>query len=120
MGVGVNVVPHAVRELFEPGLKERLESVGVLTKELSYFFKHGKPIISEPRGLDAGYCWPQFSINCGKLQEKLLDAELERVGPECVVAGHYVASWRETPNVFVPTSSIRRTRQPPAATREHC
>ncbi len=53
---------------------------GVRTKELAYFSKHGKPIWSEPRGIEAGYKWPQFSIHRGTLQQILLDAAIERLG----------------------------------------
>src|SRR6202034_4895589 len=63
LGVGINVLPHAVRELIELGLHERLDAVGVATRELAYFSKRGRPIWSEPRGLEAGYKWPQFSIH---------------------------------------------------------
>ena len=65
LGVGINVLPHAVRELIELGLHDRLDETGVRTTELAYFSKHGKPIWSEPRGLAAGYKWPQFSIHRG-------------------------------------------------------
>src|SRR3954471_13641476 len=65
LGVGINVLPHAVRELIELGLLDHLDASGVRTKELAYFSKHGKPIWSEPRGLEAGYRWPQFSIHRG-------------------------------------------------------
>ena len=58
LGVGINVLPHAVRELIELGLLDQLSAAGVRTKELAYFSKHGQPIWSEPRGLDAGYKWP--------------------------------------------------------------
>ena len=54
LGVGINVLPHAVRELIELGLMDRLDASGVRTRELAYFSKHGKPIWSEPRGLEAG------------------------------------------------------------------
>ena len=54
LGVGINVLPHAVRELIELGLLDELDAAGVRTKELAYFSKHGKPIWSEPRGLEAG------------------------------------------------------------------
>ena len=74
LGVGINVLPHACRELIELGLLDKLDAAGVRTKELAYFSKHGKPIWSEPRGLDAGYKWPQFSIHRGILQQILLDA----------------------------------------------
>ena len=65
LGVGINVLPHAVRELIELGLLDQLDASGVRTSELAYFSKHGKPIWSEPRGIEAGYNWPQFSIHRG-------------------------------------------------------
>src|SRR3954468_6925408 len=74
LGVGINVLPHAVRELAELGLLDQLDALGVRTRELAYFSKHGKPIWSEPRGLEAGYKWPQFSIHRGTLHQILLDA----------------------------------------------
>ena len=80
LGVGINVLPHAVRELIELGLMDQLDASGVRTKELAYFSKHGQPIWSEPRGLEAGYKWPQFSIHRGTLQQILLDAATERLG----------------------------------------
>ena len=73
LGVGINVLPHAVRELIELGLHDELDAAGVATKELAYFSKRGRPIWSEPRGLEAGYKWPQFSIHRGTLQQILLD-----------------------------------------------
>ncbi len=65
LGVGINVLPHAVREFVELGLEDALDTTSIRTKELAYFSKHGKQIWSEPRGLDAGYKWPQFSIHRG-------------------------------------------------------
>jgi 2-polyprenyl-6-methoxyphenol hydroxylase-like FAD-dependent oxidoreductase len=96
LGVGINVLPHAVRELVELGLLEQLDAAGVRTKELAYFSKHGKPIWSEPRGLDAGYKWPQFSIHRGTLQQILLDAATERLGPQNILTGHHLADFVET------------------------
>ena len=58
LGVGINVLPHAVRELVELGLMEQLDASGVRTRELAYFSKRGQPIWSEPRGLDAAICSP--------------------------------------------------------------
>src|SRR3982074_1650456 len=74
LGVGINVLPHAVRELIELGLIDQLDAAGVRTRELAYFSKHGKPIWSEPPGLEAGYKWPQFSIHRGTLHHSLLAA----------------------------------------------
>ncbi len=97
LGVGINVLPHAVRELIELGLLEKLDAAGVRTKELSYFSKHGKPIWTEPRGLEAGYKWPQFSIHRGVLHQILLDTVIERLGKDNLLNNHHIASFTETP-----------------------
>jgi 2-polyprenyl-6-methoxyphenol hydroxylase-like FAD-dependent oxidoreductase len=97
LGVGINVLPHAVRELIELGLLDKLDAAGVRTKELSYFSKHGKPIWTEPRGLEAGYKWPQFSIHRGVLQQILLDAVIERLGADNLLNSHHLASFTDTP-----------------------
>ena len=96
LGVGINVLPHAVRELVELGLEDALDATSIRTKELAYFSKHGNQIWSEPRGLDAGYKWPQFSIHRGELQMILLEAVKERLGADCVFTGHHIADWKET------------------------
>src|SRR6202158_2816884 len=95
-GVGINVLPHAVRELIELGLLDQIDASGVRTRELAYFSKHGKPIWSEPRGIEAGYKWPQFSIHRGTLQQILLDAATERLGPENILTSHHLSDWTET------------------------
>src|ERR1700716_4438023 len=90
LGVGINVLPHAGRELIELGLLNQLDAAGVRTKELAYFSKHGKPIWSEPRGIEAGYKWPQFSIHRGTLQQILLAAPTERLGAENILTSHHL------------------------------
>src|SRR4051794_18184584 len=96
LGVGINVLPHAVRELIELGLQDQLEAFGVRTKELAYFSKRGKPIWSEPRGLEAGYNWPQFSIHRGTLHQILLDAAIDRLGEDNILTSHHLSGWSET------------------------
>ena len=96
LGVGINVLPHAVKELIELGLLDKLDAVGVRTRELAYFSKHGKPIWSEPRGIEAGYKWPQFSIHRGTLQQILLDTAIERLGSGNILTSHHLSSWSET------------------------
>jgi 2-polyprenyl-6-methoxyphenol hydroxylase-like FAD-dependent oxidoreductase len=98
LGVGINVLPHAVRELIELGLLDKLDSIGVRTKELAFFSKYGKPIWSEPRGLEAGYTWPQFSVHRGQLQQILLDTAIERLGAGNVLTSHHLIDWSETPD----------------------
>src|SRR5437868_2365290 len=107
LGVGINVLPHACRELIELGLLGELDTAGLRTKELAYFSKHGKPIWSEPRGLEAGYKWPQFSIHRGVLQQILLDAVIERLGAENLLVSHHLTDWSET-NSGVTASFIDR------------
>jgi 5-methylphenazine-1-carboxylate 1-monooxygenase len=98
LGVGINVLPHAVRELIELGLADRLQAAAVRTKELAYFSKRGQPIWSEPRGLEAGYKWPQFSIHRGTLQQILLDTAIERLGRDNILTNHHLSGWTETDN----------------------
>ncbi|WPO43124.1 flavin-dependent oxidoreductase [Tardiphaga sp. 42S5] len=98
LGVGINVLPHAVRELIELGLHDQLDASGVRTRELAFFSKYGKPIWSEPRGIEAGYKWPQFSIHRGRLQQILLDTAIERLGAENILTSHHLSGWTETPD----------------------
>ncbi len=88
LGVGINVLPHSVRELTELGLLPRLDAIGIRTEELVYATKRGEIIWREPRGTFAGYRWPQFSIHRGDLQMLLFDAVVERMGQDAVVTGH--------------------------------
>jgi 5-methylphenazine-1-carboxylate 1-monooxygenase len=74
LGVGINLLPHAVREMTELGLGEALAATGVATRELRYVSAHGQEIWREDRGLAAGYRWPQYSIHRGELQMLLLAA----------------------------------------------
>lgn len=90
LGVGVNLPPHAVRELTELGLAGELERVGIRTAELAYYDPAGRLISSEPRGLGAGYNWPQYSIHRGALQRLLLEAVRQRLGPAAVRTGRRV------------------------------
>ena len=87
LGVGINLQPNAVRELFDLGLQPALDSIAVRTQQYGFYSKHGLKIWEEPRGLLAGYDWPQYSVHRGRLQMLLHRALLERAGAGCVVAG---------------------------------
>src|SRR6266850_7071198 len=78
LGVGINVLPHAVRELTELGLLDHLYGTGIPTGELAYYSRRGQRIWAEERGLAAGYRWPQFSIHRGELLGILHRAVAER------------------------------------------
>jgi len=82
LGVGINLQPTAVRELTELGLGGALAEIGIGTQRLNLCNKFGQLIHSEPRGLAAGYRWPQISIHRGALQLLLLGAVRERMGDE--------------------------------------
>jgi 2-polyprenyl-6-methoxyphenol hydroxylase-like FAD-dependent oxidoreductase len=92
LGAGINLLPHAVRELDEMGLLPALDAVGIRTKDASYFNHHGQLIYREVAGTAAGYAWPQFSIHRGDLQMLLYKAVLERLGKDSVVTGHKFVS----------------------------
>ena len=109
LGVGINTLPHAVRELTELGLLDRLAATGVATAELAYYSARGQLIWSEPRGQAAGYNWPQFSIHRGGLQMLLLDAVRERLGPDQVLTGHHLTGWEETADGVRAHFTDRRT-----------
>ncbi|UGQ12717.1 flavin-dependent oxidoreductase [Yinghuangia sp. ASG 101] len=97
LGVGINLLPHATRELTELGLAADLAELGVATSRLAYFNRHGQEIWSEPRGLAAGYRWPQYSVHRGALQLMLLRAVRARLGPGAVRTGAEVAAFQELP-----------------------
>jgi 2-polyprenyl-6-methoxyphenol hydroxylase-like FAD-dependent oxidoreductase len=88
LGVGINLLPHASKDLAELGLLPALERVAVTTREIAYFNRFGQFIYSDPSGRFGGYDWPQFSIHRGDLQMVLLAAVVERAGAKCVVTGH--------------------------------
>ena len=84
LGVGINLQPNAVRELEALSLGDELAALGVATRGYNMYAKYGGLIWSEPRGLDAGYRWPQYSVHRGELQMLLLRATVDRLGPDAV------------------------------------
>lgn len=115
IGVGINLPPHAVRELTELGLGEALDKVGVPTKELAYYDPTGQLIWAESRGLDAGYKWPQYSIHRGALQRLLADAVRERLGPSSIRAGQRVTGVKAGPAGKTSIEAIDQVKEAPAS-----
>ena len=74
LGVGINVLPHASRELGRLGLEDALTRRAVLTREAAFFNRFGQLIHTEPLGRAAGYLHPQVSIHRGRLHAILLAA----------------------------------------------
>ena len=97
LGVGINLQPSAVRELAELGLLAELDKIALRTEEVVYASAQGGQIWSEPRGMKAGYKWPQFSIHRGHLQMLLLKTVRERLGKSAIRTGAEVTDWSDTP-----------------------
>lgn len=109
LGVGINLLPHSVRVLTLFGLKPQLAATAIETAELAYYTRHGQRIWSEPRGVAAGYRWPQYSIHRGELQMILLEAVRERIGAENVFAGHALHSFDQDETGVTARFCDRRT-----------
>ena len=95
LGVGINTLPHAIKELKEIGLLERLDAVAIRTFELFYLNRFGQEIWREPRGTDAGYDVPQFSIHRGRLQGVIYQAVRARLGESKVHTGHRLGGFTQ-------------------------
>lgn len=95
LGVGINTLPHAIRELAELGLLDRLDAVAVRTYELFYTNRFGQEIWREPRGTDAGYEYPQFSVHRGRLQAVIYDAVRSRLGESRIHTGHRLGAFTQ-------------------------
>jgi 2-polyprenyl-6-methoxyphenol hydroxylase-like FAD-dependent oxidoreductase len=109
LGVGINILPHATRELVELGLADDLAATGIPTTELIYHDRFGSRICGEPRGLAAGYRWPQYSIQRGELQMLLLRAVRERLGADAVRTGLTMERFELQPGAVAVELRDRRT-----------
>jgi 5-methylphenazine-1-carboxylate 1-monooxygenase len=101
LGVGINLLPHAVRTLTLLGLEKQVSKLGVATSELAYYNKFGQKIWQEPRGKFAGYNWSQYSVHRGLFQLLLYDAVKERIGMENVHTGYKLLSFNADENKAV-------------------
>ncbi|CAG0999208.1 MAG: flavin-dependent oxidoreductase [Rhizobiaceae bacterium] len=95
LGVGINIQPNAVRELFDLGITAAdLDGVGLPAREWALVGLNGNDVYSEPRGLEAGYRWPQYAVHRGLFQMLLYRKAVERMGAGAVRMGHRVAGYR--------------------------
>jgi 2-polyprenyl-6-methoxyphenol hydroxylase-like FAD-dependent oxidoreductase len=96
LGVGINLQPNAVRELYDLGFTEGdLDRIGVPAREWALVGLNGNDVYSEPRGLLAGYKWPQYAVHRGQLHMLLHRKLVERAGPQAVRLGSRVAGYRK-------------------------
>ena len=82
VGVGINLLPHATKELAALGLEADLARAAISTQDATFFNRFGQLIYQEPLGRAAGYAHPQFSIHRGDLQMILLEAFRSRAGQD--------------------------------------
>ena len=112
LGVGINLQPNAVRELFDLGLDARvLDTIGLQAREWALVGRNGKDIYAEPRGLPAGYRWPQYSLHRGRLQMLLYRTVLERLGADSLRLGHRVVGYRNEADGVVASIETRDGRK---------
>ena len=96
LGVGINLQPNAVRELYDLGITQAdLDRVGLPAKEWALVGLNGNDIYAEPRGLLAGYDWPQYAVHRGRFLMLLYDKVVERIGPEAVRLASRVTGYRK-------------------------
>ena len=94
LGVGINLQPNAVRELFDLGITaDQLDQIGVPVREWALVGLNGKDVYAEPRGLEAGYRWPQYAVHRGKLHMLLYREVLKRLGRDVVELGTKVVEY---------------------------
>jgi 2-polyprenyl-6-methoxyphenol hydroxylase-like FAD-dependent oxidoreductase len=88
IGVGITLLPHAMKELAALGVQAQLEAVGIENLESVFYTRHGQYVYREARGRHAGYTLPEIGIHRGKLHRILFEAVLQRLGADHVHTGH--------------------------------
>ncbi|HUF72677.1 MAG TPA: flavin-dependent oxidoreductase [Gammaproteobacteria bacterium] len=95
LGVGINLQPNAVRELYELGIGPgQLDLIGLPAREWALVGLNGNDVYSELRGRLAGYHWPQYAVHRGELQMLLYRTAFERLGEGAIRTGMQVTGYR--------------------------
>lgn len=96
LGVGINLQPNAVRELYDLGISaEDLDGVGVPAREWALVGLNGRVVYAEPRGRGAGYNWPQYAVHRGQMHMLLYETLIARAGADAVELGAKVLSYAQ-------------------------
>lgn len=88
LGVGITLLPHAMREFTTLGVADEIVRSGIENQESCFFNRFGQSIYKEPRGKYAGYQFPEIGIHRGRLHLILYRAALERLGPDRIRTDH--------------------------------
>lgn len=107
LGVGINLQPNAVRELFEMGIgTEAMDRVGLPALEWALVGLNGNDVYAEPRGLEAGYNWPQYAVHRGRFHMLLHDTFAARAGAGSVRLGAKVVGYENTSEGVIATVEL--------------
>ena len=88
LGVGITLLPHAMREFAALGVDRPLFDAGIEIAESCFYNRFGQLIYREPRGMKAGYQFPEVSIHRGRLHMILYRAACERLGRDRILTDH--------------------------------
>ena len=88
LGVGITVLPHAMREFAALGLADQILNAGIENAESCFFNRFGQLIYKEPRGKGAGYAFPEVGIHRGRLHLILYRAAVARLGAQRIRTDH--------------------------------
>ena len=85
LGVGINLQPNAIRELMELGFtSDDLDRFGLPAREWALVGLNGRDIYAEPRGIHAGYRWPQYAAHRGRFQMALYERFRQLAGDDAI------------------------------------
>lgn len=96
LGVGITLMPTAVRELAGLGLLDTLLAAGVPSAHLYYQTRRGQTVWDEPRGLAAGHDTPQLFVHRGHLLGLLATAATARLPAGAIRLGQRLHAVQET------------------------
>jgi 2-polyprenyl-6-methoxyphenol hydroxylase-like FAD-dependent oxidoreductase len=88
LGVGITLLPHAMREFSTLGLGDELLNAGIENRESRFYNRFGQLIYKEPRGKFAGYQYPEVGIHRGRLHMILYRAARDRLGTDAIRTDH--------------------------------
>ena len=88
LGVGITLLPHAMREFTALGLGEQLLAAGIENRESCFFNRFGQLIYKEARGKFAGYQYPEVGIHRGRLHLILYEAARRQLGAADILLDH--------------------------------
>jgi 2-polyprenyl-6-methoxyphenol hydroxylase-like FAD-dependent oxidoreductase len=98
LGVGITLLPHAMREFTALGLQDRIRAIGIENRESRFFNRYGQYIYAEPRGKFSGSPYPEFGIHRGKLHRLLYERAVERCGAERILTNRHCVAVEQTGN----------------------